>query len=93
MKRIYDVVAAVGKYKTRSGDEKTRWQKVGYIIETEKGLRLALERTFNPAGVPVRDQGASSVVYLSLFKVEDEQDAQQRQDSGDIASMPNDLPF
>ncbi len=38
----YEVVAATGKYK-QNGEEKTRFAKIGVVMETDKGLRLKLE--------------------------------------------------
>lgn len=49
-KRKYDVVARVGKYTAEDGTEKTRFQRVGAVLEGDRGPYLLIERWFNPVG-------------------------------------------
>lgn len=68
-KKLYDVVATVGSYTDRQGNEKRRYENVGVMMEGDKGPYLMLKRTFNLAGVPTdRD-----TVLLSLFEPRDDQ--------------------
>lgn len=49
--KLYDVVAVTGKYQTQNGEEKSRFQRVGAMIEGDRGPYLVLESWFSPAGV------------------------------------------
>ena len=70
----YDVVATIGKYE-KDGQTKFVNRNVGAIIQTDKGFRLALDATFNPAGCYKDDNGR---VWLALFELrEDQQPSQQ----------------
>lgn len=64
-KKRYDVVAAVGKYTDQYGNEKTRWQTVGAVLQTDKGHCLLIEKWFNPAGLAEPDRPS---VMLNLFE-------------------------
>ncbi len=74
MAKLYDLACKVGSYTNRNGEEKARWQNIGAVLETKDGGKVILiDRTFNPAGVPVepgRDQ-----IMVSMFKPK-EQDGQ-----------------
>ena len=39
----WEVVAVTGKYKAADGQEKSRFTKIGVVMETDKGLRLKME--------------------------------------------------
>jgi len=58
-----DVCFPAGKY-IKDGEEKTRWMKVGILLETDKGMRLKLE------AIPVvtGDNG----LWLSVFEKNDQ---------------------
>ncbi|WP_422383260.1 hypothetical protein [Roseibium album] len=78
----YDVVAGVGTYQDRStGETKYINKNVGAIIQTEKGFRLCLDATFNPAGMKRGDDGK---VWLSLFepRPREQRQGQTNQDQG-----------
>lgn len=68
---VYDLAVAVGSYTDRQGNEKKRWKNIGSVIQTKDGGKVILiDRTFNPAGVPVengRDQ-----IMVSMFEPKDE---------------------
>ncbi len=64
MAKKYDVVATLGTYE-RDGEKKYISRNVGSVIQTQKGFRLALEATFNPAGCRVEEDGK---VWLALFE-------------------------
>ena len=88
-KKKYDVVAAVGKYTDQSGQEKTRWQTVGAVLQTDKGHCLLLEKWFNPAGLAEPDRPS---VILSLF--EPNNDSQPRRSAPPADDgFGDDIPF
>lgn len=95
-KKKYDVVAAVGKYTDQYGQEKTRWQTVGAVLQTEKGHCLLIEKWFNPAGLAEPNQ---SSVLLNLFEPQPAGDRpRQTQPSQPQAAPANsdlndDVPF
>ena len=64
-RKIYDVAIPLGQYTDRQGQERTRWQNVGAVLENERGPYLLLDRWFNPAGLPNPENRTS--VILSLF--------------------------
>lgn len=62
----YDVVAGVGTYQDRNtGEKKYINRNIGAVIQTDKGFRLCLDATFNPAGMNRQEDGK---VWLSLFE-------------------------
>lgn len=104
MAKKYDVVATIGKYE-KDGQTKFINRNVGAIIKTDKGFRLALDATFNPAGC---DKDNNGRVWLALFEPRDDQPQQQanqqqaqqnRPQQNQQAAMPNyndfddDIPF
>lgn len=75
MAKKYDVVATIGKYE-KDGQTKFVNRNVGAIIQTDKGFRLALDATFNPAGC---DKDNNGRVWLALFEPRDDRQANQQQ--------------
>ena len=71
-RKLYDLTIASGTYSDRNGNEKTTWQNVGAVFETENGRKfLTIKRTFNPAGVPVDEAGANrEAIFINLFKAD-----------------------
>ena len=82
MAKIHDVVATIGKYE-KDGQTKYVNRNVGSIIETQHGMRLKLDASFNPAGCPRDDDGS---VWLALFDPKPRENKQsgqhQQQPSG-----------
>ena len=67
MSKIYDLAVKTGSYTNHQGDEKSKWKTIGSIIETKNGGKVILiDRTFNPAGVPV-EYGKDSIM-ISMFE-------------------------
>ena len=65
-KKAYDVCVAVGSYE-KDGETKTEWLTVGVILKKDDGKPfMLLDRTFNPAGVPVNEDNQKTVL-LNLF--------------------------
>lgn len=89
----YDVVATVGQYE-KDGQTKYLTRKVGVVVNTQKGFRLKLDATFNPAGCPRGDDGG---VWLALFEPKDDQQRPAQQPSQRRQPEPQDddqdLPF
>ncbi len=65
-KKAYDVCVVVGEYQ-KDGETKPIWLNVGVIMKKDDGKPfMLLDRTFNPAGVPVNEDNQRSVL-LNLF--------------------------
>lgn len=65
MKR--DLVATIGTYE-KDGQKKYITRTVGMLIESEKGMDIKLDASFNPAGCMRRDDGS---VWLKAFEQRD----------------------
>lgn len=78
----YEVTAVTGKYTDREGKEKSRYVKVGIVMETRNGPMLKLE------AVPV---GWDGWAYLNEPKPREQS---QRAPSPGASSAPDDdIPF
>lgn len=82
-RKTHDIVAKVGEYTDRQGQTKPSYKNVGALMQGDNGPFLMLDRTFNPAGMPIDGRGN---VILSCFEPR-QQDGQQnggqrQQDSG-----------
>jgi len=103
MAKLYDLAVSVGSYTNKIGEEKKRWKNIGSVIQTKDGGKVILiDRTFNPAGVPVED-GRDSIM-VSMFEPKDEGGLQQRQQhqgqqqvarqqSGGYSDPDDEIPF
>ena len=40
---VYEVIATTGTYTNKNGVEKKRWQKIGVVMQGNKGLTLKME--------------------------------------------------
>lgn len=93
----YDVVATIGTYE-KDGETKYITRKVGGVISTDKGFRMKLDASFNPAGCRIGDDGS---VWLAFFEPKQKEEQQQqrapqRQAPRQAASEPDgfdDIPF
>lgn len=63
---IGHLAAPVGKY-IKDGEEKTKWQRCGVVLETDKGMRIKLEC------LPLV-QGDSGI-WFSVFEPDEQQQA------------------
>lgn len=68
MIKKYDIVATVGTYQ-KGGETKSRFKNVGVVMEKDGRPFILLDRTFNPAGLPVQD--GRDTVLLSLYEPKD----------------------
>lgn len=75
VKKTDDICLAVGKYE-KDGENKTRWENVGSVMEKDDGgVFILLKRTFNPAGAPLTTDENGNLqnrdsVLLSIFPVD-----------------------
>lgn len=98
MAKLYDLAVAVGSYTDRSGNEKKRWKNIGSVVQTKDGGKVILiDRTFNPAGVPVED--GRDQIMVSMFEPKGESggngtpQAPKPQQSGGYGDPDDDMPF
>lgn len=61
MAKLYDISVTTGTYEV-NGEKKYRSERIGTVWEGKNGPYLRLNRTFNPAGVPVQDPLADSII-------------------------------
>lgn len=88
--KLYDLAVKTGSY-TKDGEEKGRYENVGSMWKGDNGEYLVLKRTFNPAGVPVKD--GSDSIFISMFAPRDDNQAAPKQKQRSRNSdMDDDLP-
>jgi hypothetical protein len=66
MSKVYEITIVSGKYKNKDGQEKSRYQTIGSVIETKNGLMLKLDM------IPIVDGGWSGWGYLNEPKPKEE---------------------
>ena len=67
-KKLYDAVIPTGEYVDKNGNNKTRWEVIGSVLELDGGTKgLLLKRTFAPSGMPVDDKAPNNV-FINLFE-------------------------
>lgn len=64
MAKLYDVVAATGRYTNAAGEEKTRWLKCGAVVEGKHGPSLILD------AVPIA-RNDNGELWFQLFERSD----------------------
>ena len=70
MAKKYDLAVKIGSYTDRNGDEKNRYKNIGAVMTGNDGNEfMLLDRTFNPAGVPV-EAGRDNII-VSMFTPRD----------------------
>ncbi len=65
MAKKYDVVAVVGEYTDKQGQQKKRYMNVGAVMSNDNGFYMLLDKSFNPAGLA--EPGKSSIIF-SMFE-------------------------
>ena len=73
MSKLYEITIVSGKYKNKEGQEKSRYQTIGSVIETKNGPMLKLD------SVPLLDGGWNGWAYLNSPKTKD-QDLSKEED-------------
>jgi hypothetical protein len=58
-KTMYEVVAIVGKYTNKEGQEKNRYQRLGSVVETKSGPMLKIDL------IPITEDGWTGWCYLN----------------------------
>lgn len=71
MKKIYTLSVKTGEYQ-KDGQIKGRYKNVGAVMESEKGMFILLDKTFNPAGI----QDTNSSVLIHMFEEKNEKGGQ-----------------
>ena len=74
MAKKYDVVATIGKYE-KDGQTKYISRNVGAVIETQHGLSIKMDASFNPAGCQITEDGK---IWLKLFEPRDNSQGQKQ---------------
>ena len=77
MSKIYEVTVNMGKY-TKDGQEKTRYQTIGSVIETKNGPMLKLD------SIPLPDGGWNGWAYLNTPKPKEDYKGLPKDDGEDI---------
>lgn len=81
-KLVYEITASVGKYTNHAGEQKTRYQRIGSVIDTKNGLMMKLDQ------VPVFEGGWSGWAYLNTPKPQDNPKTQ-----GHSKDESDEIPF
>lgn len=67
-KKTATIAVKTGSYTDHEGKPKNRYEYIGRVMTDENGAKMYfLNRTFNPAGVPVNREGDDAVL-LSIFE-------------------------
>lgn len=72
-RKTHDLSVKTGTYRDASGQEKARYKTIGALMQGDRGPYVVLDRTFNPAGVPVED-GRDQII-VSCFEPRSRDDA------------------
>lgn len=68
-KRTHDIAVKTSSYTGNDGKTKNKYENIGYVLTKDDGGKMYfLNRTFNPAGIPVHE-GNAETVLLSIFEV------------------------
>jgi hypothetical protein len=62
MSKLYELSVVSGKYKNKEGQEKSRYQTIGSVIETKNGPMLKLD------SMPLMDGGWNGWAYMNTPK-------------------------
>lgn len=76
-RKTHDLSVKVGSYRDNQGNEKARYKTIGALMQGDRGPYVVLDRTFNPAGVPVEDGRDQIIVSCFEPKPRDTQQSDQ----------------
>lgn len=83
-KVIGDVCVSTGSYKDNNGQDKTRFTKLGVLVQSDKG-NFSIHLDAVPVGVVYRAKEGDSGIWLSVFA---KQERQERPSLGDNDEPP-----
>jgi hypothetical protein len=66
MSKLYEITVVTGKYTNKDGQEKSRYQTIGSVIETKNGPMMKLDM------IPLVEGGWSGWSYLNTPKTKEE---------------------
>jgi hypothetical protein len=75
MSKVYEITIVSGKYTNKDGQEKSRYQTIGSVIETKNGLMLKLDM------IPFVEGGWAGWAYLNTPKPKDDYKSQPVDDA------------
>lgn len=87
MKQVKKLMAAMGSYTDRQGQEKTRWVRIGTMLKADNGkLKLKID------AMPV---GSEFNGWVELFDIDDQQKGQQQAPAPapQADDFSDDIPF
>jgi hypothetical protein len=91
-KATHNLSVITGEYTNAMGETKKRWKTIGKVLQKDDGSKfLVIDRTFNPAGVPNKDDRDS--IFVSTFKIDDETPQAPIAPVPAINKFDDDIPF
>lgn len=94
MGKKYDLVVKVGEYQ-KDGQTKAKNKNIGVVMESDYGMYIIMDRTFNPAGVPNPDGKES--IFISMYEPRQNdgynQSNQQSQSNQVVDDLDDTVPF
>ena len=100
-KPIKNLVVKIGSYTDKNGESKNKYLNVGTLMETADGNKfILLNRSFNPAGVPV-DDPSKETILISMFNIDRKQigeggaggKSENAPGAGGATATQNEIPF
>ena len=78
MSKLYEITIVSGKYTNKDGQEKSRYQTIGSVIETKNGPMLKLD------SIPLMDGGWNGWGFLNTPKPKTDYKGLPKDDGEDI---------
>jgi len=92
MIKKYDIVATTGTYQ-QDGETKNRYKNVGAVMEKDGNIFILLDRIFNPAGLPNKDNRGAVLLSLYPSKNNSNQEQRPQTDAHSQARLDDEIPF
>ena len=73
----YDLAVPVSTYKTRDGQEKSKWENIGAVMQGDKSAYIQLKASFNPAAIKRKD--GSEYIIVCLFPPKEQKNSYNSQ--------------